>query len=256
VIRYLSPELEASFLSALDFDCIAGARIDTLCKMAQSGYPGMLFWVQLDEGGAPLAALAAYGNRLHIAAAERADADELMHFARFTGALILCAHPFLCRFAPNARISEVTLMRHRGEGALDRGTEILTSPGLHDVYALLRDSDTAFARETDFDTWYGHTSHLMRHNLGRQCGIYRGSRLVSTGGVYASSPQYALISAVATLPDYRGRGYGRRVISCLVNDIKADGRIPVTLVADSGLIAWYESLGFEQGGRYCEAILE
>jgi len=82
--------------------------------------------------------------------------------------------------------------------------------------------------------------------LGRYIGIRRDGRLVAMAGERFRMNGYSEISAVCTLPEYRGRGYARALSSILVNVILDQGDIPYLHVSpkNTPAIRLYESLGF------------
>jgi predicted GNAT family acetyltransferase len=82
--------------------------------------------------------------------------------------------------------------------------------------------------------------------LGSYAGVFDGERLVAMAGERFRFPGYTEISAVATHPEFRGRGYGRTLTIALANRIRADGRRPFLHVfADNRSAATlYGSIGF------------
>lgn len=82
--------------------------------------------------------------------------------------------------------------------------------------------------------------------LGRYLGIRREGRLVAMAGERMCLTGYREISAVATLPGYRGRGYAGRLVALLVRSILDEGLTPFLHVdADNAAArAAYEKAGF------------
>jgi ribosomal protein S18 acetylase RimI-like enzyme len=82
--------------------------------------------------------------------------------------------------------------------------------------------------------------------LGSYAGVFDGERLVAMAGERFRFPGYTEISAVATHPEFRGRGYGRTLTIALANRIRADGRTPFLHVFADNRSAGtlYGSIGF------------
>ncbi|HEX2114565.1 MAG TPA: GNAT family N-acetyltransferase [Alphaproteobacteria bacterium] len=82
--------------------------------------------------------------------------------------------------------------------------------------------------------------------LGCFLGIRDGSRLVAMAGERFTFPGFSEISAVATDPDYRGRGFARDLTLALASRFRAAGRTPFLHVFPDNRAAakLYESLGF------------
>ncbi len=84
------------------------------------------------------------------------------------------------------------------------------------------------------------------HELGRYIGIREEGRLIAMGGERFSLNGHVEISAVATDPDHRGRGHGRRLTITLARGIRAAGAVPFLHVFpnNAATVALYRSLGF------------
>ena len=83
-----------------------------------------------------------------------------------------------------------------------------------------------------------------------QMGSYFGiraddGRLVAMAGERLRTDAFAEISAVCTLPEFRGRGYAQALTSFLAAQILADGKTPFLHVkSENGAKAVYQKIGF------------
>src|SRR5262249_1914322 len=86
--------------------------------------------------------------------------------------------------------------------------------------------------------------------MGRYFGIYDGARLAAMAGERLGFEGHQEISAVCTHPDYLGRGYARRLIAWLTNDILASGRLPFLHFSHANVRAkaLYERIGYAYRG--------
>jgi ribosomal protein S18 acetylase RimI-like enzyme len=82
--------------------------------------------------------------------------------------------------------------------------------------------------------------------MGTYLGLRIEGRLVAMAGERLRPPGWTEISAVATDPTVRGRGYARRLVSAVAAGIRARGDVPFLHTADfnAPAIALYESMGF------------
>ena len=82
--------------------------------------------------------------------------------------------------------------------------------------------------------------------LGRYIGIREDGKLVAMAGERFKVDGYTEISAVCTLPEYRGRGYATALSGVLVNAILDEGDTPYLHVSvkNPSAISLYEKLGF------------
>jgi ribosomal protein S18 acetylase RimI-like enzyme len=73
---------------------------------------------------------------------------------------------------------------------------------------------------------YPHYFRPRTVELGRYFGIYRDGRLAAMIGERMGMDDYTEISAVCTHPDFNGRGYARRLMAWLSNDVLDRGLTP------------------------------
>ena len=114
------------------------------------------------------------------------------------------------------------------------------TPPLSEVYAL--EKAVFGAAMPPFAEWYADMSHRLRHGCGKAVGIYEGDALASAALVTLTTPQVGIIGGVATLPQSRGKGYARTLVSALAGDLQRAGKqaliIPKTPTADALYRRW------------------
>lgn len=94
---------------------------------------------------------------------------------------------------------------------------------------------------------------------GQYFGIRRGGRLVSIGGIHVFSPDFGVgsIGNIATLPDFRGRGFGTtvtaRVCQSLLKEVE---HIGLNVRSDNiAAVSCYEKLGFREVASFGEFMI-
>jgi predicted GNAT family acetyltransferase len=92
--------------------------------------------------------------------------------------------------------------------------------------------------------------------MGSYYGHFEGADLVSMAGERLGLEGYTEISAVCTLPELQGRGFGSSLTHHVASEILARGETPFLHVAEANVGARrvYENLGFTQR-RSVEAVL-
>ena len=87
--------------------------------------------------------------------------------------------------------------------------------------------------------------------FGTFLGIRDRGRLVAMAGQRMHLPGFREISAVCTLPEFRGRGYARHLVALLAGMIRGEGLTPFLHVEESNLRAQalYSSMGFVERRR-------
>jgi GNAT superfamily N-acetyltransferase len=93
---------------------------------------------------------------------------------------------------------------------------------------------------------YPHYFRPRTMEMGRYYGIYEGDQLAAMIGERLGSTTTREISAICTHPDCAGRGYARRLMGYLVNDLIASGVQPFLHVSHENERAkqLYERQGF------------
>ncbi len=84
------------------------------------------------------------------------------------------------------------------------------------------------------------------HVMGSFLGIRVGGRLAAMAGERMRFPGYTEVSGVCTHPDFRGRGFARRLSAAVAHRIQARGDQAFLHAwkANAAAISLYESLGF------------
>lgn len=93
---------------------------------------------------------------------------------------------------------------------------------------------------------YPHYFRRRTVEMGRYFGIYDGVKLAAITGERMRFDGHVELSAICTDPAYLGRGYARRLVALLVNDIHDRGDLPFLHVSHRNVRAkaLYEHMGF------------
>jgi predicted GNAT family acetyltransferase len=93
---------------------------------------------------------------------------------------------------------------------------------------------------------YPHYFRPRTMEMGRYFGIYEGGQLAAMIGERLGSTTTREVSAVCTHPDCNGRGYARRLMAFLTNDLIASNVQPFLHVSHENERAkeMYERIGF------------
>jgi len=96
------------------------------------------------------------------------------------------------------------------------------------------------------------------HVMGTFRGIRIDGRLAAMAGERMRMPGYTEVSGVCTHPDFRGRGFARRLSAIVANAVQARGETPFLHAWKDNrpAIALYEKLGFRLRAEVNVAVLE
>lgn len=168
----------------------------------------------------------------------KCDLKELAEFLTFSGfSELFCsenAGRALSRML-NCDLQSVNIMRFVGN-AVSCGIE--REPTLDNVYKILK---TAF--DIDYETWYLDMSHRVRHGVS-EFRILNGSALAIQYNINGE----ALLSQVATIPEMRGKGDARRLISAVCAELSGS---EVYVICKDELLEFYGKSGFSRTDGAC-----
>lgn len=123
--------------------------------------------------------------------------------------------------------------------------EIDPAPKLRDVYNVILACQSDEFKVGSFEPWYVDLSHRIRHGCARAYLLKVDGEVRATCLVSAESDYAGLISGVATIPRFRGRGYATAAVRRACFDLARSGKQPV-LECLPTLSAFYTRLGFEK----------
>jgi ribosomal protein S18 acetylase RimI-like enzyme len=119
-------------------------------------------------------------------------------------------------------------------------SEDITGENVKDAFDVVFEDDGN--RKSYFGKWYADVSHKIQHNLIHGKCIYKEGKCVSVAFTSGETPSVAVISAVATLRDYRKQGFGEKVVLSLAQSLDKE----IYLMTDNKQTKnWYEKIGFE-----------
>lgn len=101
------------------------------------------------------------------------------------------------------------------------------------------------------EEWDGHDA-TSRHVLGRVGGTAVATARWRT--VARDEEVVAKLERFAVLPDFRGRGYGTKLVESLVADARQAGFDAFLIHAQAHLEDWYADLGFQATGHTFEEV--
>lgn len=234
-------------------------RIAALLAAYGSVFPFFETWMSEDR----LCAVARLDAAGFLAAAPGADPDELAAFFRFGPGFASLTGPVPAVEAVAAALDVPQGCLRRFErlrfehfppslqaeplpaGPMPAERPVCGAFPLREVYAVL--TEIGETGGIAFDAWYADMSHRLRHGCARAYTAGPG-KPVSACLVAAESAAAGLIAGVATLPDFRNRGYASSLVLRAAEDLRAAGKCTV-LECTQSLLPFYQKLGFAPAGQ-------
>lgn len=193
-------------------------------------------WVQL-ENETPKAVISRMDGNMTVFC-EKSN-EELTEFIQAVGYSTILADS---KIFPQYWNGEI-LMRFVGKAETKISDDIDFSPSIREIYPILESCRGEGFEVPDFDSFYPDMSHKIRHNLSRVFALRLNGKAVACCLTSAETDNCAIISGVACLPEYRGRGYASTLVAEIV---KALGNRDIFVFCREELVGFYNKLGFNK----------
>lgn len=230
---------DAVFLCFCDRD-VFGTRIKAYYNCYSTDYDFVKFWAQYDESGKITAAISRVDGDATLCV-DGADFEELSEFLNIVGYRTVQCEKDIARKLTDSPFDWGYVVRCEKTGIYDKA-EIKKVFELKEIYDIIKPenltgvgdylpwlSDTKF--RVDRGTAEGRISVCDGENAGCAMVLFRTDRA-------------ALLGAVATKPQFRGRGLARSLVLGLAEKELSDGRRVELLCKSGSIVEFYKSIGF------------
>ena len=165
------------------------------------------------------------------------DVEELSKFLNFNGfSEIFCSEQLGQVLENRLDVTRENVSLMRFAGVSEKNALEILKPA--EAYQIIK---TGF--DFEFEPWYLDMSHRVRHGVSRLYGL-DGAALA----VQYNLNGEALISQVATLPEKRGKGCARRLISAVCAELHES---EVFVLCEDRLLDFYGKIGFVPEDEKC-----
>ncbi|MEF9983853.1 MAG: GNAT family N-acetyltransferase [Oscillospiraceae bacterium] len=250
MIRLMQTIYEAE--KAYEFDPILGCRIYTLYNCYDNDYPFLRIWVASEDNNIT-ACISIMCGIATITANDKCNFEELSYFFGHDSTIDIIE----TNEETGKKINEYLkndyktrpIMKFDGEiPQFPIDMKIFTSASKY-IFPILQESDPEFD-SSDFMAWFYDVHRRMTNGFCEMFTIKDDDdNFVSTAGYYVSSPISAVVGSVATMPNYRGKGYGSALVKFVTGTIKNLCKDSYLIAANDDLIKFYGNLGYSVIGK-------
>ena len=120
---------------------------------------------------------------------------------------------------------------------------------LSELYELLCACFDSFREQQEKDAFVSDV-YLKRKQGASILGLCQQGKLCATACIYAVGETSALLSAVATLPEHRGRGLAGYLVKKICRELVLQGKRVFVMTEHEILTRFYQKLGFTKCGRW------
>ena len=230
---------DEAFLSFCDRD-VFGTRIKAYFNCYSTDYDFVKFWVQTNENGDVTAAISRVDGDMTVTA-ENADYEELLQFIKIVGySTIQCNRRVAKEFTDDETLwGYVVRFENKTE---NRPISLKKDYELKEIYNIIKAANLTGVGE--YLPWLSDTTFRINRNTAQPLVAEIDGKAAGCAMVLFRTDKAALLGAVATSPEYRGRGIAGALVTRLANQELADGKRTELLCKNDSIVDFYKSIGF------------
>lgn len=230
---------DKAFLEFCNRD-VFGTRIKAYFNCYSTDYDFVKFWVQTNEDGAITAAISRIDGDMTLCA-YNADYEELLQFVRIVGfSTIQCRRDVAKTFTDDETLWGYVV---RYENITDeRDVTFRKDYELREIYNIIKAANLTGVG--DYLPWLSDTTFRINRNTATPSLAEVDGNPAGCAMVLFRTDKAALLGAVATVPEFRGRGIAGALVTHLANGELAQGRRTELLCKNDSIVDFYKSIGF------------
>lgn len=245
MIRLIENECE-ELKSVCSYD-VFGTRIKAYFDTYKARFDFLKVWVQLDKNENPLAAISLMDKDMTLTCRENADFEELEFFIKMTDfASLQCGRDTLKRLHLEESLWGYIVAYD--EIMPVKSDNISFNVDFKQMYSLI--SGVKLLGVGEYLPWLSDITYRVNHGTAIPAAIYESNSLSACAAALFITDNAALLGAVATNPQCRGKGFGSTLVKTLGNKMLENGRRVELLCKHDSIVEFYKSIGFKVKGEW------
>ena len=230
---------DEAFLAFCDRD-VFGTRIKAYFNCYSTDYDFVKFWVQTNDEGMVTAAISRVDGDMTVCA-ENADYEELLQFVKIVGFnTIQCNRKVAKKFTDDETLWGYVV---RFENKTDlKKINLRKDYELKEIYNIIKAANLTGVGE--YLPWLSDTTFRINRNTAEPLVAEVDGKAAGCAMVLFRTDKAALLGAVATSPEFRGRGIAGALVMKLANGELECGRRTELLCKNDTIVDFYKSIGF------------
>lgn len=228
-----------AFLSFCDRD-VFGTRIKAYFNCYSTDYDFVKFWVQTDEDGTVTAAISRVDGDMTVSASD-ADFEELWQFIKIVGfTTIQCERVVGRHFTDDETLwGYVVEFKEKTEA---KEISLKQNFELKEIYNIIKAENLTGVG--GYLPWLSDTTFRINRGTAKPLLCEIDGKNAGCAMVLFRTDRASLLGAVATVPEYRGRGVARALVTRLANEELTNGNRVELLCKSDSIVEFYKSIGF------------
>lgn len=230
---------DEAFLAFCDRD-VFGTRIKAYFNCYSTDYDFVKFWVQTNDEGMVTAVISRVDGDMTVCA-ENADYEELLQFVKIVGFnTIQCNRKVAKKFTDDETLwGYVVRFENKTE---KREITLRKDYELKEIYNIIKAANLTGVGE--YLPWLSDTTFRINRNTAEPLVAEVDGKAAGCAMVLFRTDKAALLGAVATSPEFRGRGIAGALVMKLANGELECGRRTELLCKNDTIVDFYKSIGF------------
>ena len=222
---------------------LLGTRISCYCLAYGFDYDFLSVWYEKDDDGVKTV-VAKFFDAITVKT-EAENVQETADFIKMIGYSTLECDLKTCEklgFAPD----DIKKSYIFAGSAENLGAEDLSEEHYKDLYELVSQSiPGSFAGTKEaYLSFLSDLTFKSRRSLARCKGLVVDGKLVSSVITASETPSCALLSAVASDADMRGKGLGKKTVLTIADELMSENKKIFVIALNKSAEGFYEKLGF------------
>lgn len=243
----------ADFQAACAYERVFGSRALTILR-AYGLEDGHARFYLCEEDGCPTAALSLLDGVLTVSANAQAASEPIAALAQSLGVKEIDTNWDQCEALQKilgGTTDSSYYMVYKGDTP-DSNCPDLCPGDLRAVFEVLQRSHEYYQTHLRFDPWAEDLARRCTLGLTELYQLEQDGQVIGTGCIASEDDECGVVGAVAVVPEYRHRGYGRQISRFLVRRILEKGKTPRLISGYDEVARLYEQVGFVACGRWGE----
>ena len=228
------------FLLFCDRD-VFGTRIKSYYNCYGTDFDFVKFWAQYDENGKIIAAVSRIDGDATVCA-ENADTEELKEFLQIVGFRTVQCEKSLAEKLDDGEFDRGYVVQYRIAKKYN-SVEIKKYFELKEIYDIIKPENLTGVGS--LLPWLSDTTYRVNRNAAEGRIAMCDGENAGCAMVLFRTDCAALLGAVATKPQFRGRGVARSLVLGLAEDELMQGRRVELLCKNGSIVEFYKSIGFD-----------
>ncbi len=225
---------------------VFGTRIKAYLNVYGNNMETAMFYVQTIDGSAT-AVIGKVFSDVTLCCDDGADFDEIAQFLQFLGyGSLLCDKGVREKLSIEENSSGSVMRFKKPSRDIRRKDGILKNDDAEfeykKVYALLKECDFDLG---EYGEWLSDIALRDKKGVSKTLCVKQDGRVISTASALFITEDSVYLGAVATSPEFRGKGSAGDLVLMLCDKDKT-----VNILCKEHRVGFYESLGFERNGEW------